>query len=145
MTTSSTRANGECAVGYPPIEVTAVGSPVEMARHWLSPTNPFAVSNQNSQNNLMMNSIQPHTKCHFKRYRNYDGALKKNDGYGKRNSDSAEDQLRLQTQQMTLPEFLDACHTYLFLGLSIQKNKDSSTKGDPANANRKLRPNKIRE
>ncbi|KAL4893407.1 hypothetical protein BDV59DRAFT_30432 [Aspergillus ambiguus] len=59
--------------------------------------------------------------------------------------EQAEDQLRLQTQQTTLPEFLDACHAHLFLGLSIQKNKDSSTKGDPANADRKLRPNKIRE
>ncbi|KAG2421591.1 hypothetical protein HFD88_005566 [Aspergillus terreus] len=59
--------------------------------------------------------------------------------------EQAEDRLRFQTQQTTLPEFLDACHTHLFLGLSIQKNKDSSTKGDPANADRKLRPNKIRE
>ncbi|KAL6229918.1 hypothetical protein BDW75DRAFT_224012 [Aspergillus navahoensis] len=62
--------------------------------------------------------------------------------------EQAEDQLRLQTQQTqqtTLPEFLDACHAHLFLGLSIQKTKDSSTKGDPANADRKLRPNKVRE
>ncbi|KAL4887799.1 hypothetical protein BDV59DRAFT_211992 [Aspergillus ambiguus] len=49
--------------------------------------------------------------------------------------EQAEDHLRLQTQQTTLPEFLDACHAHLFLGLSIQKNKDSLTKGDPANAN----------
>ncbi|BDD55464.1 hypothetical protein MPDQ_003446 [Monascus purpureus] len=57
----------------------------------------------------------------------------------------AEEQLKLQTQETTLPEFLDACHVHLFLGLSIQKDRDSSTKGDPANADRKLRPTKVRE
>lgn len=60
----------------------------------------------------------------------------------------AEEQLRHQTQQTrntTLPEFLDACHVHLFLSLTIQKDKDSSTKGDPANADHKLRPAKIRE
>ncbi|KAJ5584704.1 uncharacterized protein N7459_004504 [Penicillium hispanicum] len=59
--------------------------------------------------------------------------------------EQAEYQLRAQTQETTLPEFLDACHVHLFLGLSIQKDKGSSTKGDPANADRKLRPTKIRE
>ncbi|KAA8648117.1 uncharacterized protein ATNIH1004_004000 [Aspergillus tanneri] len=59
--------------------------------------------------------------------------------------EEAEKQLKLQTQETTLPEFLDACHEHLFLGLSVQKDKDSSTKGDPANADRKLRPAKIRE
>lgn len=48
-------------------------------------------------------------------------------------------------QETTLPEFLDACHVHLFLGLGIQPNPDSSTKGDPANADNKLRPAKIRE
>ncbi|KAE8322891.1 hypothetical protein BDV39DRAFT_218158 [Aspergillus sergii] len=57
----------------------------------------------------------------------------------------AETQLKLQTQETTLPEFLDACHVHLSLGLSIQEDKSSSTKGDPANADRKLRPAKIRE
>ncbi|KAK1141006.1 hypothetical protein N8T08_009663 [Aspergillus melleus] len=57
----------------------------------------------------------------------------------------AEEQLKLQTQETTLPEFLDACHADLFLGLKIQKDRNSSTKGDPANADRKLRPAKIRE
>ncbi|EAW11094.1 uncharacterized protein ACLA_067310 [Aspergillus clavatus NRRL 1] len=51
----------------------------------------------------------------------------------------------LQTRNTTLPEFLDACHEYLFLGLTIQKGKKSSTKGDPANADRKLRPSRIQE
>uniref|UniRef100_A0A093VMC0 Reticulocyte-binding protein 2 like a n=1 Tax=Talaromyces marneffei PM1 TaxID=1077442 RepID=A0A093VMC0_TALMA len=51
----------------------------------------------------------------------------------------------LQTRNTTLPEFLDACHKHLFLGLTIQKDKKSSTKGDPANADRKLRPSRIQE
>ncbi|KMU85034.1 hypothetical protein CIHG_02817 [Coccidioides immitis H538.4] len=57
----------------------------------------------------------------------------------------AEEQLRLQTQNTTVPEFLDACHSHLFLGLDIRRDKDSSTKGNPANAGRKLCPAKIRE
>ncbi|KAL4985840.1 hypothetical protein BDW68DRAFT_164296 [Aspergillus falconensis] len=57
----------------------------------------------------------------------------------------AEEQLRRQIQNTTLPEFLDACHSHLFLGLHIQRDRESSTKGDPANADRKLRPAKIRE
>ncbi|KAI7976015.1 hypothetical protein EIK77_000928 [Talaromyces pinophilus] len=51
----------------------------------------------------------------------------------------------LQTRNTTLPEFLDACHEHLFLGLTIQKDQKSSTKGDPANADRKLRPSRIQE
>jgi hypothetical protein len=62
-----------------------------------------------------------------------------------RRREEAEHQLRLQTQGTTLPEFLNACHEHLFLGLIIQKDKASSTKGDPANADRKLRPEKIQE
>ncbi|OJD13932.1 hypothetical protein AJ78_05669 [Emergomyces pasteurianus Ep9510] len=57
----------------------------------------------------------------------------------------AEEQLKLLTQETTLPEFLDACHVHLFLGLTIQQDKNSTTKGNPANADRKLRPAKIRE
>ncbi|PWY87119.1 hypothetical protein BO94DRAFT_535225 [Aspergillus sclerotioniger CBS 115572] len=53
----------------------------------------------------------------------------------------AEDQLR----RTTLPEFLDACHVHLSLGLTVQQDKQSSTKGDPANADQKLRPTWIRE
>lgn len=51
----------------------------------------------------------------------------------------------LQTRNTTLPEFLDACHEHLFLGLTIQKDKKSSTKGDPANVDRKLWPSRIQE
>jgi len=60
----------------------------------------------------------------------------------------AEQQLseeRLQTRETTLPEFLDVCHAHLFLGLTVQEDRDSSTKGDPANVDDKLRPDTIRE
>lgn len=40
-------------------------------------------------------------------------------------------------------EFLDACRLHLFLGLTIPE-KDS-TKGNPMNADRKIRPAKDRE
>ncbi|PVH91199.1 hypothetical protein DM02DRAFT_577240, partial [Periconia macrospinosa] len=48
-----------------------------------------------------------------------------------------------RTRGTTLPEFLNACHTHLHLGLTIQSDATQSTRGDPANANNKLRPNKL--
>ncbi|CAI7673775.1 unnamed protein product [Penicillium palitans] len=54
-------------------------------------------------------------------------------------------QTEQRIQETTLPEFLDACHVHLFLGLGIQPNPGSTTKGDPANADNKLCPAKIRE
>ncbi|QKX56736.1 uncharacterized protein TRUGW13939_03842 [Talaromyces rugulosus] len=55
--------------------------------------------------------------------------------------EAAEQQLR----DTTLPEFLNACHEHLFLGLAVQPDKTSSTKGSPANADHKLRPSRIQE
>ena len=49
-----------------------------------------------------------------------------------------------RTCKTTVPELLDACHTHLFLGLTIQENTTMSTQGDPANAVNKVRPDKIR-
>ncbi|TAQ85977.1 hypothetical protein B7494_g5705 [Chlorociboria aeruginascens] len=49
-----------------------------------------------------------------------------------------------QYQNTTLPEFLDACHTYLQLNLRVRKITEA-TKGDPANAVNKPRPNRIRQ
>ncbi|KKK18214.1 hypothetical protein P175DRAFT_0508565 [Aspergillus ochraceoroseus IBT 24754] len=63
----------------------------------------------------------------------------------RRRREQAEDELKLQTQNTTLLEFLDGCHTHLFLGLTVQQDKNSTTKGDPANADHKVRPTKIRE
>jgi len=60
-----------------------------------------------------------------------------------------EDERRLReeaeqkSRKTTLPEFLNACHIYLHLGLSVQA-KELSTQGSPANANNKLRPESIR-
>ncbi|KAJ5203251.1 hypothetical protein N7449_005330 [Penicillium cf. viridicatum] len=53
------------------------------------------------------------------------------------------EQREIETQRQL--KFLDACHVHLFLSLGIQLNLDSSTKGDPANADNKLRLAKIRE
>lgn len=57
-------------------------------------------------------------------------------------AEKQREELRLQTQNTTLPEFLDACHR---LGLDVQRDKHSSTKGDPTNVEQKLRPDYIRE
>jgi hypothetical protein len=43
----------------------------------------------------------------------------------------------------TLHEFLDACHTNLYLGLTIQPDSTQSTQGDAANAENKPRPDRI--
>lgn len=49
-----------------------------------------------------------------------------------------------RTQKTTLPEFLDACHIYLHSGLTVQTDASLSTRGDPTNANNKLRPERLR-
>ncbi|KIW80567.1 hypothetical protein Z517_07183 [Fonsecaea pedrosoi CBS 271.37] len=47
-----------------------------------------------------------------------------------------------RTGKTSLPEFLDACHTYLHKDLTIQ-DRAESTQGTPANADQKLRPDRI--
>jgi len=56
-----------------------------------------------------------------------------------------EDRQRYErrTGKTTLPEFLDACHTHLCLGLTIQPDTTQSTQGDAANADNKPRPERI--
>ncbi|KFY17490.1 hypothetical protein V492_00644 [Pseudogymnoascus sp. VKM F-4246] len=56
-----------------------------------------------------------------------------------------EDRQRYErrTGKTTLPEFLDACHTHLCLGLTIQPDTTQSTQGDAANADNKSRPERI--
>jgi FKBP-type peptidyl-prolyl cis-trans isomerase len=49
-----------------------------------------------------------------------------------------------KTRKTTLPEFLDACHVHLHSGLTVQTDATLSTRGDPANANYKHRPERIR-
>ncbi|OAF62811.1 hypothetical protein VC83_00897 [Pseudogymnoascus destructans] len=48
-----------------------------------------------------------------------------------------------RTGKTTLPEFLDACHNHLCLGLTIQPDTTQSTQGDAANADNKPRPDRI--
>jgi flagellar biosynthesis GTPase FlhF len=48
-----------------------------------------------------------------------------------------------RTGKTTLPEFLDACHTHLSLGLTIQPDSTQSTQGDASNAENKPRPDRI--
>ncbi|KAH8708410.1 hypothetical protein GQ44DRAFT_628179 [Phaeosphaeriaceae sp. PMI808] len=48
-----------------------------------------------------------------------------------------------KTRKTTLLEFLDACHNHLHSGLTVQTDPTLSTQGDPANANNKLRPEKL--
>ncbi|KFY50792.1 hypothetical protein V495_00095 [Pseudogymnoascus sp. VKM F-4514 (FW-929)] len=56
-----------------------------------------------------------------------------------------EDRQRYERRigKTTLPEFLDACHTHLCLGLTIQPDSTQSTQGDAANADNKPRPDRI--
>ena len=47
-----------------------------------------------------------------------------------------------KTRKTTLPEFLNACHVHLYSGLTVQ-DATMSTRGDPTNANKKIRPERI--
>lgn len=59
-------------------------------------------------------------------------------------AERARDRAEEKTRKTSLPEFLDACQSYLYSGLSIQTDVSMSTRGDPSNANEKVRPNHIR-
>ncbi|KAF2105268.1 hypothetical protein BDV96DRAFT_592779 [Lophiotrema nucula] len=48
-------------------------------------------------------------------------------------------------QDTTLPEYLDACHHHLHSNLTVQTITTLATQGDPANANKKLRPKRLQE
>jgi hypothetical protein len=58
-------------------------------------------------------------------------------------AEQAQKRAEETTRKTTLPEFLDACHNHLHSGLTVQTDATLSTRGDPANANNKLRPNKL--
>jgi len=47
-----------------------------------------------------------------------------------------------RTGKTILAEFLNACHVHLYQGLTVQ-DESQSTRGTPANADRKLRPDRI--
>ncbi|KAL5113487.1 hypothetical protein ACEQ8H_008623 [Pleosporales sp. CAS-2024a] len=56
-----------------------------------------------------------------------------------RRREAAEKKIRMTN----LPEYLDACHKYLYSGLTVQTNTELTTQGNPANATDKLRPDDI--
>ncbi|KAL1581966.1 hypothetical protein WHR41_09570 [Cladosporium halotolerans] len=58
-------------------------------------------------------------------------------------ADKAKEEAEKRTSRTTLPQYLDACHVHLQAGLAVQ-SVALSTKGDPSNARRKRRPDKIR-
>ncbi|KAH8704296.1 hypothetical protein GQ44DRAFT_743757 [Phaeosphaeriaceae sp. PMI808] len=58
-------------------------------------------------------------------------------------AEQAQERAEEKTRKTTLPEFLDACHNHLHSGLTVQTDPTLSTQGDPANANNKLRPEKL--
>ncbi|KAF1809209.1 hypothetical protein P152DRAFT_476761 [Eremomyces bilateralis CBS 781.70] len=60
-------------------------------------------------------------------------------------AERAQEQAEFSTRKSTLPEYLDACHNYLHSGLTVQTDATRSTRGDPANANNKLRAEKLLE
>ncbi|KAF2254148.1 hypothetical protein BU26DRAFT_514154 [Trematosphaeria pertusa] len=60
-------------------------------------------------------------------------------------AESAQQAAERKLRKTTLPEFLNACHKHLHLGLTVQANSKLSTQGNPANANNKTRPERILE
>ncbi|KAH8165240.1 hypothetical protein CIB48_g3011 [Xylaria polymorpha] len=58
-------------------------------------------------------------------------------------AEQARDRAEEKTRKTTLPEFLDACHTHLHSGLTVQTDTTLSTQGNPANATNKLRPENL--
>ncbi|KAF2630545.1 hypothetical protein BU25DRAFT_259623 [Macroventuria anomochaeta] len=60
------------------------------------------------------------------------------------NAEQAQKTAEEKTRDTTLPEFLDGCHVYLHSNLVIQTDANLSTRGDPANAKNKPRPERLR-
>src|SRR4051812_22094977 len=58
-------------------------------------------------------------------------------------AEQAQERTGEKTRKTALPEFLDACHNHLHASLTVQTDATQSTRGDPANANNKLRPERL--
>ncbi|RYN85697.1 hypothetical protein AA0119_g13205, partial [Alternaria tenuissima] len=58
-------------------------------------------------------------------------------------AEQAQERVTEKTRKTALPEFLDACHNHLHSGLTVQTDPTLSTQGNPANANNKLRPERV--
>ena len=63
----------------------------------------------------------------------------------KRHAEEEKRQTEKQMLPTSLSQFLDACHTYLSVGLSSRINHRTGTQGNPENVESKLRPDRIRE
>ncbi|KAF2245095.1 hypothetical protein BU26DRAFT_533212 [Trematosphaeria pertusa] len=61
----------------------------------------------------------------------------------RRSAELARDKEQAKNRNTTLPEYLDALHTHLHCGLSVNE-KSMSTQGDPSNAKKKARPDRLR-
>ncbi|KAF3031555.1 hypothetical protein E8E11_001800, partial [Didymella keratinophila] len=59
-------------------------------------------------------------------------------------AEQAQEKAEARIRKTILPQFLDACHTHLHSSLTIQTDATLSTRGDPANAKNKLRPERLR-
>jgi len=53
-------------------------------------------------------------------------------------AERAQQEAQRAQSKTTLPEYLDSCHTQLYLGLNVQTDSRQSTQGDPSNANDKV-------
>ena len=58
-------------------------------------------------------------------------------------AERAQEKAEKKTRKTTLPEFLNGCHVHLYSGLTVQTDATLSTRGDPTNANNKIRPESI--
>jgi hypothetical protein len=61
---------------------------------------------------------------------------------GQQEEQRRREEAETQTRPTTLPQYLDACHVHLQSRLAVQ-SVALSTKGDPSNARRKKRPDRI--
>jgi hypothetical protein len=98
----------------------------------------------------MPSELETHCENSF---RKQNDSAKKSNASAKKHNDVEQEAERLReedrhryerrTGKKTVPEFLDACHTHLCLGLTIQPDSTQSTQGDAANAENKPRPDRI--
>ncbi|KAH7110908.1 hypothetical protein B0J11DRAFT_512416 [Dendryphion nanum] len=58
-------------------------------------------------------------------------------------AEQAHERAGEKTRKTALPKFLHACHNHLYSNLTVQTDWTQSTRGNTANANNKLRPEKL--
>jgi hypothetical protein len=70
-------------------------------------------------------------------------AAREEEQHRREEAEQAQERAVEKTRKTALPEFLDACHNHLHSGLTVQADPTLSTRGNPANANNKLRPERL--